>query len=565
MGIFDFLKKNKNIDNDNGLNETYYNDGKGELKTRGYKKNGKLYGKFEIYFENGQLNSEGNWKEGKKEGLWKEMYKNGSLKHEENWKNGRPDGLWMSYYENGQVERDSIFKNGIEEEVKYYNTDGDELKEKKKVAKKKAKKKIDVSSDSIEDVKKLKKKRTSNSKLRIHTDEIERIEGVGYYQGKPFTGIYYSLYPNGNLVYETEKLNGLDHGISKRYNSDSTIHSVVNFSDGKVHDEDEGKHNEFLKKYLYEELSIPENKESEIEERKKVTKKKTPKKKYNEGPVEIDKQIKEFVLQSDLEIVEPDHISLIIEVKDQIKQNDVFGYYYNKKPFSGTSYILHNKGDLANPGELFYYRFKHPFTVIENVDDFQKEYEKSECGKKEFKQKGEFSNMKNCDGFFIGGEEEDGVIYINKNPEPSADNMILSKNIFEREFNIKNGVMSGAYKVWGGNKRIKIFSNYKNGKRNGLCKWWFESGQLEIENNFQNDKLHGLCKWWYENGKLKKEETYMNGLQEGTGKNWHENGQKMYFGEFKNGEASDGLHQEWDENGTLTTDVIVKDGVPHHR
>jgi len=24
MGIFDFLKKNKNIENDNGLNETYY-------------------------------------------------------------------------------------------------------------------------------------------------------------------------------------------------------------------------------------------------------------------------------------------------------------------------------------------------------------------------------------------------------------------------------------------------------------------------------------------------------------------------------------------------------------
>tara|TARA_B100000767_G_C19687509_1_gene502472 strand:- start:84 stop:1106 length:1023 start_codon:yes stop_codon:yes gene_type:complete len=281
-------------------------------------------------------------------------------------------------------------------------------------------------------------------------------------------------------------------------------------------------------------------------------------------PVEIDKQIKEFVLQSDLEIVEPDHISLIIEVKDQIKKNDVFGYYYNKKPFSGVAYVLYKYSNTNTGGLSLLRTQKHPFTVIENVDDFQKEYEKSKCGKKEFNQKGEFSNMKNCDGFFIGGEE-DGDIYINKNPEPSADNMILSKNIFEREFNIKDGVMSGAYKVWGENKRIKIFSNYKNGKRNGLCKWWFESGQLEIENNFQNDKLHGLCKWWYENGQLKKEETYINGLQEGTGKNWHENGQKMYFGEFKNGEASDGLHQEWDENGTLTTDVIVKDGIPHHR
>ena len=27
MGIFDFFKKNKNIENDNGLNETYYYNG----------------------------------------------------------------------------------------------------------------------------------------------------------------------------------------------------------------------------------------------------------------------------------------------------------------------------------------------------------------------------------------------------------------------------------------------------------------------------------------------------------------------------------------------------------
>ena len=116
----------------------------------------------------------------------------------------------------------------------------------------KQKKTKEVTSDSSNEVKKSKKKTTSNQKLRVHTDEIERIDGIGYYQGKPFTGIYYSLYPNGNVLYETEKLNGLDHGISTRYNNDSTIHSVVNFSDGKVHDEDEEKHNEFLKKYLYE-------------------------------------------------------------------------------------------------------------------------------------------------------------------------------------------------------------------------------------------------------------------------------------------------------------------------
>ena len=32
MGIFDFFKKNKNIKKQNGLNEIYYKNGKGNIK-----------------------------------------------------------------------------------------------------------------------------------------------------------------------------------------------------------------------------------------------------------------------------------------------------------------------------------------------------------------------------------------------------------------------------------------------------------------------------------------------------------------------------------------------------
>ncbi len=40
MGIFDFLKSNKNIENENGLNETYYENGKMKTK-KCWDKNGK--------------------------------------------------------------------------------------------------------------------------------------------------------------------------------------------------------------------------------------------------------------------------------------------------------------------------------------------------------------------------------------------------------------------------------------------------------------------------------------------------------------------------------------------
>jgi antitoxin component YwqK of YwqJK toxin-antitoxin module len=45
MGIFDFFKRNKNIYNDNGYNELYYDDGKGKLKRSFFLKNGTLHGK----------------------------------------------------------------------------------------------------------------------------------------------------------------------------------------------------------------------------------------------------------------------------------------------------------------------------------------------------------------------------------------------------------------------------------------------------------------------------------------------------------------------------------------
>jgi hypothetical protein len=50
--------ENKNIKNDNGINEVYYKNGKGVLKERFYKKNGKLNGLNKRYFESGQLQQE---------------------------------------------------------------------------------------------------------------------------------------------------------------------------------------------------------------------------------------------------------------------------------------------------------------------------------------------------------------------------------------------------------------------------------------------------------------------------------------------------------------------------
>ena len=46
MGLFDFLKSNKNIITDNGINFIYYDNGKGSIKEKFSKINGVLNGEY---------------------------------------------------------------------------------------------------------------------------------------------------------------------------------------------------------------------------------------------------------------------------------------------------------------------------------------------------------------------------------------------------------------------------------------------------------------------------------------------------------------------------------------
>jgi hypothetical protein len=72
MGLFDFLKgKYKNIENDNGLNEVYFKNGRGKIKERFFKKNGELDGLYETFGEYGNcVLTKTNYKNGKKHGRY---------------------------------------------------------------------------------------------------------------------------------------------------------------------------------------------------------------------------------------------------------------------------------------------------------------------------------------------------------------------------------------------------------------------------------------------------------------------------------------------------------------
>ena len=105
MGIFDFLKRSKNIENDNGLNETYYDNGRGNINNIFYKKNGDYHGKNITYNKDGTKESEFEWVNGKCISI--KRYRNNILVEE----NTNPRGP----------------KGNIKWDTKKYNNDGSQI------------------------------------------------------------------------------------------------------------------------------------------------------------------------------------------------------------------------------------------------------------------------------------------------------------------------------------------------------------------------------------------------------------------------------------------------------
>jgi len=78
-----------------------------------------------------------------------------------------------------------------------------------------------------------KKNNTYDSVSRVNWDDTEDVGIITHYKGKPFTGICYGLYDNGNLEDEYEMLDGLKHGKAILYYDNGQIKSESNWKDDK--------------------------------------------------------------------------------------------------------------------------------------------------------------------------------------------------------------------------------------------------------------------------------------------------------------------------------------------
>lgn len=122
---------------DNGLYETYYENGQKEITCTFLDK--KIIGKFELWYKNGQKNLECtfinettsnifepfhteyyqntrsfgiNYLYGKKDGIFKHWYENGKLHEYITYVDGKRNGLYKLYYKNGNKNKEVTYVNG---------------------------------------------------------------------------------------------------------------------------------------------------------------------------------------------------------------------------------------------------------------------------------------------------------------------------------------------------------------------------------------------------------------------------------------------------------------------
>ena len=136
MGIFDFLKKNKNIGLDklmkhsgNGRTETYFDNGRGPLMCFYNHKNFKMHGESRYFYRNGKVSQISNFVNGKLHGLDQAYSEEGCLVRESFYDTGKLVGKSKWYYENSeQLKELKEYKNGKLIDIMYWNENGVEMK-----------------------------------------------------------------------------------------------------------------------------------------------------------------------------------------------------------------------------------------------------------------------------------------------------------------------------------------------------------------------------------------------------------------------------------------------------
>jgi antitoxin component YwqK of YwqJK toxin-antitoxin module len=506
MGIFDWLKKNKDIHNDNGLNELYYDNGKGTIEEKFNKKNGKIDGVRKSYHRSGRLRNITEYKDGLKDGIFTTFY---------DW-DGEVPTLERKYVKGEMIEEINHHKKKNQLFPKKKTTNNpieDILKPKNKITSKNdpLKKGLRVHEDQLED------KRNLLIKLGIEIIENgnnikDEISGKKFYLNNIELSFYYHLknLSNKNLSY------GLNNEESKNF-------KIVNDLFKEYKEGYEIFNNPFSQ-YLFNGITNDVN---------TIT------------PDEIQTYLNENnTSKSDLESVElmsegNFKDGNIDEQRKDVKRNDS-----DNKELRVNEDQLEDVGDITNHKGI-------PFTGIMFWEDEWGDLE-GECEMVNGLKNGTFKEYCTEEGFI---EEETNY----KNDIKDGPYKSYYENKLVEEGNYVNDKRNGISTCYYENGKTESTVNYINDKRDGVFTSYHENGKIESTQTFsEGNPLDDVVKHFDEEGRLSGEDNYKNGKSQWK-KNYFKDGSLEKEDYYTDERTRRILY--YHENGTIKIESIIKDKV----
>jgi uncharacterized protein len=489
MGIFDFLRKNKNIEDDNGLNEIYHNNGKGEIKFLYYKKNGKIEGVSKSYYENGNLREETNYKngleDGKSRGFWES---DGLLCWEKNYRLGKWDGILRNYHSDGSLSKERKYKDGEVLYKKCFDSNGNEIEDPANYTYGPERKSFGEIIDSITQ----EKSQTKEVKL-YHDNGQLRTEATLDSNGKPH-GNCKEWYPNGNIYKDQNFKHGVPHGSMKEYFDNGNIRQEYNFKNGQHH----GISNEF-----YEDGSkniiatFKDGKEHGMKEQYYPSGNLETRTTYVDGMIEGVY----IYLKEDGEVIEEKIMQKGLDITAELMQLMI----KNNSEHMLKSGLL--KDGAQDKGELLqniyeYYKsnnLKVESAQVSALNQLYKDgkidkefYDISMAGLGQVKKSDEWYASRGITGADVANSPLVGQKYYYENGQVSG------------EGNFKNDKKEGVWKSYYENGQLKLEENFSEGKREGVSKLYHSTGELKSEVNWRKDKMHGV-RAYEKNGEISHE------------------------------------------------------------
>lgn len=134
-------------------------------------------------------------------------------------------------------------------------------------------------------------------------------------------------------------------------------------------------------------------------------------------------------------------------------------------------------------------------------------------------------------------EKRDSLIYQQKSNKPYTGIVIDTLNGKILEYNVKNGLKDGPFKISGLNGKIEMAGNMVNDRNEGEWKYYYPDGQLESAGGFKNDTPSGKWIFYYPSGVKKEEGNYFKGLRDGKWIGYDTTGKAVNYTHFEKGDS----------------------------